>query len=191
MLDIEERGGAVVVHMRQAPVNVLRAAMLKRLAAAVDFAGDSRAVVLTGYRSTFAVGTTASRTADSAAEAADLLASQHQLLRALVDRRGPVVAAINGDALDAGFALAAAADIRLMTRGTIGTTSRACGGDALTPAARDVIAEAAGPLAASMLLNGAVRTAHEAAASRLIDRVTTPCRLLDEAITTSAMLTPV
>lgn len=115
MLDIEDRHGVAVLHMRrQSGANRLDAELLQRITAALEFVGTDRGVVLTGYGSTFAIDTEESLTDD-------LRLAKRAALTAIHVHQGPVIAAINGDALDTGFELASAADIRLMARGRIGT----------------------------------------------------------------------
>ena len=115
MLDIEERHGVAVLHMRRhSGANRLDAELLQRITAALEFVGTDRGVVLTGYGSIFAIDSEAPPTDD-------LSLAKRAALAAIRGHRAPVVAAINGDALDTGFELAAAADVRLMCRGRIGT----------------------------------------------------------------------
>lgn len=113
MLDIEDRHGVAVLRMRRLGVNRLDVELLRRITAAFEFVGKSCGVVLTGYGSTFAIDAKGPHTDD-------LALAQHAALTAVRAHQGPVIAAVNGDALDAGFELATAADIRLMARGVIG-----------------------------------------------------------------------
>lgn len=147
MLDIEERQGVAVLHMRRSGVNRLDVALLRRITAAFEFVGTSRGVVLTGYGSTFAIGPTDPRTDD-------LVLAQHAALSAVRAHQGLVIAAVNGDALDAGFDLASAADIRLMARGLIGTSSEAL--TATEAAAIGLVERSAGP---ASLLDEAIERA--------------------------------
>ncbi|MQA63010.1 MAG: hypothetical protein GEU86_16305 [Actinophytocola sp.] len=116
MLDIEERQGVAVLHMRRFGFNRLDVELLRRITAAFEFVGASRGVVLIGHGSKFAVGPANPR-------ADELALAQHAALSAVRTHPGFVIAAINGDALDAGFDLAAAAETRLMSRGLIGNSS--------------------------------------------------------------------
>lgn len=119
MLDIEERHGVAVLHMRrQFGVNRLDVELLRRITAALEFVGTAHGVVLTGYRTTFAI--------DAETPLTDhLRLAKRAALSAVRSHQGPVVAAVNGDALDTGFELASAADVRLMARGLIGTRGAA------------------------------------------------------------------
>lgn len=145
MLDIENRDGVAILHLRRLGANRLTVELLQRITAALRFVQRSDGVVLTGYRSTFAIDALV-RPSD------DLLVARHAAVQAIRTHPRPVVAAVNGDALGAGYDVAAAADLRLMTRGLIGTTRAT----ALTVA--------------------------EAAAIGMVHRPSTPGALLDEAI---------
>lgn len=115
MLDLEERHGVAVLHMRRPfGVNRLDVDLLRRITAALEFVRTTRGVVFTGYGSTFAIDATDPHTDD-------LALARRAALSAVRSHQGPVIAAVNGDALDTGFELASAADVRLMARGLIGT----------------------------------------------------------------------
>lgn len=175
MLDIENRCGIAILHMRQEGANRLDVGLLRRLTAALEFVRRSRAVVLIGYGGTFAVGT-------GLAPNDEMLVAEQAAVLAVARHPRPVVAAVNGDALDAGFALAAAADVRIMARGQIGLTREAAGLRSLTAEAAAAIRCAAGPLAESMLRTGGTCSADEAATLGLVEQICTPVGLLDEAV---------
>ncbi|MGH3449743.1 MAG: enoyl-CoA hydratase-related protein [Haloechinothrix sp.] len=182
MLDLESRDGIAIVHMRQ---GLLSTALLQRLAAALEFIRGPRAVVLTGYRSTFAID--AETEEQNGYRADDLLVAQQAALRAMIRHPRPIVAAINGDALDTGFALAAAADTRLMARGLIGTT-RPLAGTGPRATVVETISHAFGRDAQSMLAGGHTIGPAAAEAIGLVERATTPACLLDEAVDRARML---
>ncbi|WP_052745636.1 enoyl-CoA hydratase/isomerase family protein [Allosalinactinospora lopnorensis] len=185
MLDIECRGGAAVIHMRHDEANALDVPMLRCLAAALDFIGGTHAVVVTGYRSTFAVGADAGAERASGEEAfsvTDLHAAQREAVRKAAHHPRPIVAALNGDALDTGFVLAALADVRLMSRGVLGATLPLSESVSLDPGLLESVGRAAGPLAEGILVAGETLSCAEAESIGLVERRTTPLRLLDEAI---------
>ncbi|KAA9160043.1 hypothetical protein FPZ12_018295 [Amycolatopsis acidicola] len=109
MLDVEYWTAAALVRIRRAPRGVLSADLLDGLGAAVGYIGD-RPIVLTGSGGVFAPDL------DPAPEAASRLADVLSAFRA---HASPVVAAINGDAIGAGYALASAARARVMSGGDI------------------------------------------------------------------------
>lgn len=95
MLDISEHEGVAVLRMLQLGVNRLNVELLQRITAALEFVRTSFGVVLTGYRSTFALDAD-QRCTD------ELVIAQHATLLAIRRHPRPVVAAINGDALGSG-----------------------------------------------------------------------------------------
>lgn len=180
MLDIENRGGIAIVHMRQGGANRLDVALLRRFTAALEFVRRSRAVVLIGYGGTFAVG--AGLPPDD-----EMLVAEQAAVLVVARHSRPVVAAVNGDALDTGFALAAAADVRIMARGQIGLTTPAVNLGFGT-AAVTAISCAAGPHAESLLRAGSTYSADDAVAVGLVEQTCTPVRLLDEAVARATVM---
>lgn len=164
MLDIEDRHGVAVLHMRR-PFGVSRldVELLRRITAALEFVGTARGVVLTGYGSTFAIDADGPSTDN-------VRLAQRAALAAIRAHEGPVVAAVNGDALDSGFELASAADVRLMARGRIGTSSAPL--TAAEAAAIGLVERSASPAG---LLDEAIRRAvHSATSGQNRHRVAPP-----------------
>lgn len=182
MLDLEERDGVAVIHLHGHGHNRLDTTLLRRLAAAMEFVGPSRPVVLTGHRATFAIGAEAGAPSVGEAATGDLLAAQDAALRAVARHPAPVIAAVNGDAIDAGFALAAAADFRLMERGLIGTVFAAQGTAPLSAVGRGLVREAFIRCGALMPSGALAFTATEAEAAGFVERPRRLTHLLDEAV---------
>jgi len=177
MLDLEDRDGVAVIHLRGHGHNQLDTALLRRLAAAMDFVGASRPVVLTGHRATFAIG------AEVASGPFDeLLAAQDAALTAVAEHPAPVVAAVNGDVIDTGFALAAAADARLMEHGLIGTVFSPRAAAPLSAVARELVRAAFARCGAPMSSGTLAFTAAEAEAAGFVERPRRPTYLLSEAV---------
>lgn len=174
MLDLEERDGVAVIHLHGQGHNRLDTALLRRLAAAVEFVG-TRPVVLTGHRRTFAIGAEVAATPE-------LLAAQDAALRAVIEHQAPVVAAVNGDALDAGFALAAAADMRLMERGLMGTVASARGAAPLSAVGRELARTAFARCGVPMASGALAFTASEMESAGFVQRPRRLDHLLDEAV---------
>ncbi len=175
MLDLEERDGVAVIHLHGAGHNRLDTALLRRLAAALEFVGPTRPVVLTGHRRTFAIGAEVAATPE-------LLAAQDVALRAVAEHQAPVVAAVNGDALDTGFALAAAADVRLMDGGLIGTVFSPCGTAPLSAVGHELVRTAFARCGVPMPSGALAFTASEAESVGFVQRPRRLTRLLDEAV---------
>ncbi|MFD4250115.1 enoyl-CoA hydratase-related protein [Amycolatopsis thermoflava] len=109
MLDLHYESGAVVVRLR-AP-RPLSAELLDGLAAAITYIGPGHPIVLTGVDGVFA--------ADVAPGGRAALDRLPPVLEALRAHPLPVVAALNGDAIGAGYRLAAAADARIISGGVV------------------------------------------------------------------------
>ncbi|WP_020659643.1 enoyl-CoA hydratase-related protein [Amycolatopsis benzoatilytica] len=104
---LEYRNGTVVLRLRTGEAG-LDTAALDALVAALAYAGP-RPIVLTGAGRRFAPDLAAG------VERAALTAA----LAAVRRHPAPVVAAMNGDAVGAGYALAEAADLRIMSGGVV------------------------------------------------------------------------
>ncbi|HKS47533.1 MAG TPA: enoyl-CoA hydratase/isomerase family protein [Amycolatopsis sp.] len=120
MLDLEYRESAILVRIRAMPRQVLTAELLDGLTAAIAYIGPDRPIILTGAGSVFAPDL------DPAPGPIRAAASNRlsRVLNRIRSHRLPVVAAINGDAIGAGYKLAEAADIRIMSGGVIQPFSR-------------------------------------------------------------------
>jgi enoyl-CoA hydratase len=123
MLDLEYRTTAIVVRIRAASRGVLTAELLDSLAGAIAYIGPAHPVVLTGTRGVFAPDLDPVEGPARTAASARL----PRVLTALRTHPLPVVAALNGDAVGAGYTLAEAADIRVMSAGAIRLSSRTPG----------------------------------------------------------------
>jgi enoyl-CoA hydratase len=100
---------------------------------------------------------------------------------AVFDHPAPVVAAINGHAIAGGCVFAMAADIRLMSAGTIGLTELAVG--AMFPmAALEICRYAMGASVTPATLQAQTIDVASAAALGWLDEVVTPGELLPRAI---------
>lgn len=119
MLDLEHRQEAAVVRIR-ASAGVLEPELLDGLAAAIIYIGPDRPIVLTGDGGVFA------HDLDPAPGPArtNALNRLPGVLAALRAHPLPVVAAINGDAIGAGYTLAEAADLRIMSGGVLQPMAR-------------------------------------------------------------------
>lgn len=119
MIDLECLSTAVLIRIRAERV-MLTAELLESLAAAIDYIGPDRSIVLTGSGSVFAPDIP--RWPGKVRAAA--VKSLPGVLDALRDHPRTVVAAVNGDAIGAGYELARAADARIMSGGVLAPTSR-------------------------------------------------------------------
>ncbi|MFF5988346.1 enoyl-CoA hydratase/isomerase family protein [Prauserella flavalba] len=118
MIDLEYRAGTIVIRTRTGPV--LTSELLEGLSAALTYVGTVHPIVLTGAGGVFAPdldpvpgpGRTRAR------------AGLRRVLAELRAHPLPVVAAVNGDAVGAGYLLAEAADVRVMSGGFLQPSPR-------------------------------------------------------------------
>lgn len=184
-------GVALLTLARPERLNALTFAMFDELESAVDAAAreeDVRVIVLTGAGRGFCAGLDL----DDAARLGDMglaenLLGQESWARAVTrvhEVATPVVAAVNGPAAGAGFALALAADVRVASTAArfnaafvrVGLSGGDCGASYFLP--RLVGAGRA----AELLLTGRIVEAEEAARIGLVERLVEPEALLDEAL---------
>jgi enoyl-CoA hydratase/carnithine racemase len=188
----EPRPGIVVVTLnRPDRYNAMTDTMfgeLEHVAVALDDEDDCRVVILTGAGKAFCSGYDLADADDlPGLGALGMLDQQERAARALLAVRSlrvPVIAAVNGAAAGGGFSLALAADIRLASTG------------ASFNAAFVRIGLSAGDLGTSWLLTRLIGPAHtseicftgrpvpadEALAFGLVNRVSEPDRLIDDAL---------
>jgi enoyl-CoA hydratase len=188
MLDLEEHGAATIVRLAHGKVNALDTDLLHAIAATMASLPSSQAVVLTGAGQAFSAGVDLKRIAHGGLEYVKTFRpALSQAVKAVFDHPGPVVAAVNGHAIAGGCVLAAACDLRLMSRGTIGLSEMRVGVP-FPGVALEVVRHAAGPAARRLVLEAALLSPADAVTAGLIDRVTAPDSLLDEAITQAERL---
>jgi enoyl-CoA hydratase len=177
MLVMDRRDhGVVVLRLAHGKVNVLDVDLLEAIIVAFGELGEARAVVLTGDGTSFSAGVDLRRILDN--EVGDTEHFLDALSRALLTvftHPRPVVAAVNGHAIAGGCVLAAAADVRLMSGGSMGLTELKVG-VAFPTAALEIVRYATGAQAVEV---------------GLIDRVVAPENLLDTALAEARTLTQI
>jgi enoyl-CoA hydratase/carnithine racemase len=177
-LTIERDGGTVRCTLDRPPLNLLEPDLIRALRDAfLRLAADPsvRVAVITGRGRAFTAGMDVHvlATLDVAA-AKGLITSLHEAIQAVHAAPFPVVAAINGHALGAGFELALACDLRVAARGaTFGLPEVRVGVPSVIEAA--LLAPTIGPArAAELLLCGESVGADDALAWGLVNRVVPP-----------------
>lgn len=181
LLHLDRRGEVAVLRMQRGKVNALDLELLLAVAEAMEQLTDV-AVVLTGAGSCFSAGVDLRRIVDGDAEHTDtFLTALSRALLAVFRHPRPVVAALNGHAIAGGAALAAAADVRLMSGGSVGLTELRVGVPFPT-AALEIVRYAVGPAAHPLALFAELHDPRQAKALGLVHDVCGPERLLEDAL---------
>src|SRR6478735_1756574 len=178
-MDAELADGATTVRIDNPPVNAFD---LKLVDDAVAIMRSIEGpIVLTGAGACFSAGVDLRAILDGGATYTDrFLAAVSAAFLAVFDHPAPVVAAINGHAIAGGCVFAMAADIRLMSAGTIGLTELAVG--AMFPmSALEICRYAMGTSVTQATLGAGTVDVSTAAALGWVDEVVTPEELLSRA----------
>jgi enoyl-CoA hydratase len=182
MIRVDHQDGVAVVHLEHGKVNALDVELLRAVAATVRELASAPAIVLTGRDGAFSAGVDLRRVLDGGAAYTDeLIDLISDATLALFDHPRPLVAAINGHAIAGGCVLAAACDIRLMSRGSIGVTEVLVGVPFPT-APLEIMRHAAGPATDELVLSGRLLDAAAAQGCGLVHEVVDADALLGEAI---------
>ena len=131
-------------------------------------------MVITGAGTAFSAGVDLQQIVDGGRSyGREFLPALSAAFLAVFDHPGPVVAAINGHAIAGGCVLAAACDLRLMSRGTIGLAELSVGVP-FPPAAVEILRYAIGPAAARLLLTAALLDPSQARSAGLVHDLEDP-----------------
>ncbi len=117
LLDINIDQQVATLTLNSPPANVISSAMIKELQqACIKLAGNMAAVIITGRGNhSFSTGASIKEQAhNSATENKNYFLELYHMLEIIADLPCPVISAINGYALGAGFELALCSDIRIM-----------------------------------------------------------------------------
>ena len=125
-MDVDVADGVTTLSFNHPPVNALDLDLLE--CAVATMRRIEGPVVITGAGKCFSAGVDLRAVVDGGYEYLDrFVPALSEALLTVFDHPAPVVAAINGHAIAGGCVLAMAADIRLMSAGTIGLTELAVG----------------------------------------------------------------
>src|SRR3954454_6710476 len=121
MIQVGQQDNVAVVQLEHGKGNALDLELLRAISATMREVASADAVVMTGAGKAFSAGVDLRRIVDGgAAYAQEFLPALSEAFLAVFDCPRPVVAAVNGHAIAGGCVIAAAADLRLMSGGTIG-----------------------------------------------------------------------
>lgn len=178
-MSVQVVDGVSILRFDHPPVNALDLDVLDDVI--VTMRGLDGPVVITGGGRCFSAGVDLRAIVDGGADYTDrFMTSLSAAFLAVFDHPAPVVAAINGHAIAGGCVFAMAADIRLMSAGTIGLTELAVG--AMFPmAALEICRYAMGPSATQAALGAGTVDVSAAAALGWIDEVVAAEELLPRA----------
>jgi enoyl-CoA hydratase len=192
----EDRNGIAIVRMAHGKVSALDAAFCEAMTSELDRLDHepARAVVLTGTGSAFSAGVDLYQLLDGGADyVRHFLPLMERFLRALLVFPKPLVAAINGHAIAGGCIIAAAADHRVMARGSarIGVPELAVG----VPFPRlplEIVASRLSPsVLRTLIYSGRTVQPDEALSLGFIDEVVDAGRLMDHAVSVALQLSAI
>ena len=182
MLDLEERADVTIMRLRHGKVNALDLELLLAITAAMRAVDQARAVVVTGSGPAFSAGVDLQRIVDGGPPyVREFLPALSESFMAIFDHPGPVVAAVNGHAIAGGCVIAAACDVRLMSRGTIGLAELSVGVP-FPPVALEIMRHAAGPAVSRLVLTAELLDPARAQSIGLVQHVCEADVLLDSAV---------
>ena len=119
MIHCDDRDGIAVLRIEHGKANALDTELCNAIVAALEAAGDARAVVLTGTGRMFSAGVDLFQVLDGGRRYIEaFVPAMCRVFEHLFVHPTPVVAAANGHAIAGGCLLVAAADQRLMTAGS-------------------------------------------------------------------------
>src|SRR5438105_13291089 len=174
-LSVERAGGAAWCTLDRPPLNLLEPGLIDAVRATFDaLAGDrvTRVAILTGGGRAFTAGMDVRVLRDlDTARAKDLITALHAAIDAVHQAPFPVIAAVNGPCLGAGFELALACALRVAVAGaSLGLPEVRVGVPSVIQAA--LLPPLVGPgRAAELLLTGEPITAERALSWGLINQV--------------------
>ena len=188
MLDLEERGDVVIVRLSHGKVNALDLELLLAITDVMRAADQARAVVITASGPAFSAGVDLRRiVAGGPSYVREFLPALSDAFMAVFDHPGPVVAAVNGHAIAGGCVIAAACDVRLMSRGKIGLAELSVGVP-FPPVPLEIMRHAAGPAVGQLVLAAALLDPAQAQSIGLVQHVCEPEVLLDSAVDLAGQL---
>jgi enoyl-CoA hydratase len=191
MLDVEKYPNATVLRLTHGKVNALDLELLSGITAALRDREPHEAVVITGNGSVFSAGVDLRRIADGGRPyVREFLPALSAAFLAIFDHPGPVVAAVDGHAIAGGCVIAAACDLRLMSKGTIGLAELSVGVP-FPPVALEIMRHAIGPAVSPLVLTAAPLGPAQAQSIGLAHELIDPDDLLSEAISRAARMAQV
>lgn len=186
MMHVDLVDGVTTLRLDHPPVNALDLELLDAIVATMGHLDGP--VVITGAGRCFSAGVDLRAISDGGSEYTDrFITSLSPALLAVFDHPAPVVAAVNGHAIAGGCVFAMAADVRLMSAGTIGITELAVGVP-FPMAALEICRYAMGTSTTRAALQADTIDVDSASARGWIDEVVAPGDLFPRAIAVARKL---
>ena len=161
--------------------NALSTALMRHIVDEVRSAAG-RPILITGAGDTFSAGLNLKEVAGlDCPGMEDFLGLLDDVIDALYGHDAPTVACVNGHAIAGGCVLAAACDVRLMSRGTIGLAELSVGVP-FPPVALEIMRHAAGPAVSRLVLTAELLDPARAQSIGLVQHVCEADVLLDSAV---------
>ena len=181
MIERDEREGILTLRLNHGKANALDLEFCDAITAALRGAESARAVIITGTKSIFSAGVDLFRlTGERAPYVRRFFPALDDALTAILMFPRPLIAAINGHAIAGGCLLAAAADYRVMSGGTIGVPELSVG--VPFPAmAIEILRQAAPVHAHRLATSGQVLQAPDALSRGLVDEIVEADQLMQRA----------
>lgn len=193
-LDVDVmRGVAVLTLRRPEKLNAMDVATRLRLATVIrEFGtGDSvRGIVLTGEGRAFSAGEDLASAPSTDAEFEEAFASFHDITRAILQTRVPVVAAVNGLAVGGASEITLCCDARIGTPATEYYQPENSRGITISNASSVLLRRLVGSHAMRMVLGSPRVRADEALRIGLLDEIVEPDALIGRAVDTVVEWTP-
>lgn len=187
------RNVAVITLDRVEKLNALTVAMRRRLAALVRELGTGetvRGIVLTGRGRAFSAGEDLTQTPTTEAEVREAFESFHDVTRAILQTRVPVIAAVNGLAVGGASEITLCCDARIGTPATAYFQPENARGLTISNATSLLLRRLVGNHAMRMVLGSPRVLSAEALQIGLLDEVVEPDQLVERAVDTVHAWTP-
>jgi enoyl-CoA hydratase len=185
-MDVQLEDGVTTLRIDHPPVNAFDLGVVEDAVATIR--GIRGPIVVTGTGTCFSAGVDLRAIVDGGPDYIDrFFAAASSAFLAVFDHPAPVVAAINGHAIAGGCVLAMAADMRVMSTGTIGLSEVAVGVP-FPVAALEICRYAMGPSVTRAVLQADNIDTRAAVERGWIDEVVAPNDLLTHAVATARAL---
>jgi enoyl-CoA hydratase len=193
-LDVDIREGVAVLTLRRPEkLNAMDVATRLRLAEVIRELGVGetvRGIVLTGEGRAFSAGEDLSAPPTTEAEFHDAFASFHDITRAILETRVPLIAAVNGIAVGGASEITLCCDARIGTPATVYYQPENGRGITISNASSFLLRRLVGNHATRIVLGSPRVAADEALRIGLVDELVEPDALVDRAIQTVRAWTP-